>query len=208
MNKALAHALVIPLVVVIVAGATFYFVDSNASKKQDKLNNQIVALQSQSQKTQPVVSDNTVATTKTDTPTATSTTYTDKDMKFSFTLPANYKIFRNHAFEGGEAVILNIGTKTDDTTSENTYIEITYYGEGTDFNDLKTSTESQIENDITSSKAITINGQNGYRYEVGGMSSGYKYIAAKGTNYVTINQYPSQDPAVIDSIVNSFKFGN
>lgn len=136
--------------------------------------------------------------------------YINSEFGFSFTLPSDYAVIEEYGCEGNCGVSMQIGKKSDTRVFSNTNITLFYNQSGGTLNEIKKNYESG-NNDIIKTTSIKIDGQDAYKYEIGGMSSGFHFIAAKGEFNLDINAYPADimdvKDVLLDDIISSFKFG-
>lgn len=198
----------------LIGGGTYYYLHQKEAKDKNALQAQIDDLNTKVADTEKSLADAQVALTAartsvsatTSTTQGVSSTYTDKTLGFSFTLPVSYYAFRSENFEGGHSVSIKLGKKNSDGTLDDSQISLTYINVASTLAELEKSTTAN--NDVIKTSATKVDGQDGVKYELGGMAGGYKVISTKGNSYVTFDNYPSSGSTILDGIVSSFKFGN
>jgi hypothetical protein len=158
--------------------------------------------------TTPTVTTTTPSTTTT-TPTTSTTsglnTYTNTTFGFSFQMPKDYIAFVTENFEGGHSLSIQLGQKASASVVNNANIDINIISDTTALADLKKN-YSKTNTDITTTDSYKIGGQDGYKFELGGIASGFGYITTNGKLSVKATTYPAADSKTIEQILSTFQF--
>ena len=142
-------------------------------------------------------------------PTSTSNKYINSDSQFgfSFNLPKDYQVLEIPGGEGGPSYNLKIGKKTGDITAVDQNITIDIYKYERTLAEFKKEYEKDNA-DIIETSLIKIDGQDAWKYKIGGMGEGFHIIAVKDQYNLSIDFYPftNESSPIFDEIVSSFKF--
>ena len=189
------------VVVVLFTAVIFFVIGMNYGDDNRSLSDDINTA------TLSVSSTPTVGATATQVP--SSTQFAHSILKYSFDIPQEYIVVDNYGCEGGCASVLEVAKKESDVYASKSSIALTFYNEQNN-QQLTQNIQGEYINDILSESGITIDGQTGKKYEIGGMSAGNVYAASKGNQSIKIVQYPSDEASqkIVDGIISSFKFPN
>lgn len=133
--------------------------------------------------------------------------YTNKELGFSFEIPKDLVVFVFESFEGGYFANVDLGKKLNDQVFSYNDLSVRASSDGVYVSTLADLKDKYAkDNFITKTTLIKIGGQNGYKFELGGIAEGFGAITTNGKVNIEIIEYPSSDSETMDEIISSFRF--